>query len=270
MQNNKSHRWWQSFFLLYSVGLLGILSLIPYLRRQIDKVVRSAEEPPNVPAPLMVVLALVQSSALLAVAVFGGLKLAPRLGLRSHLVSSVGKYSPRISAEAFGRELRSALFGAVLTSALIFLGEALFRPWTGEALERLEEEEPRSPSLTVMGVLYGGLTEELLMRWGLVSLLAELSRRVRGEGASEGQAPTGGTMWGAILLAALLFGVGHLPALAALVTLTPALVARTILLNAAGGIIFGVLFWKESLEAAMVAHGGSHVVMSLTQWVRGK
>lgn len=260
----------KSFLILFGAGFLGILSLSPYLRRQIKKAVASAGETPKIPVPLMVALAMVQSSALLALAVFGGLKLAPRLGLRSHLVSRVQPRSSRAPTGDLGRELRSALFGAVLTPALIFLGEALFRPWTGEALEQLEEEQPRSLSLTMMGVLYGGLTEELLMRWGLVSLFADRFRRRRGRGDVEGHLPTSGTMGAAILLAALLFGVGHLPALAALITLTPALIARTILLNAAGGIVFGFLFWKESLEAAMLAHGGSHVVMSLAQWVQGK
>lgn len=68
-------------------------------------------------------------------------------------------------------------------------------------------------------------------------------------------------MWAAIIVSALLFGVGHLPALATSIGLTPALITRTVLLNAIGGIGFGWLFWRRSLEAAMVAHMAFHIVL---------
>ena len=267
MRKNNTSFAWKSFLALFGLGLLGILSLVPYARRQVEKAIGKAPETQKLPAPLLVVLALVQSAVLLALAVFGGLKLAPRLGLRSHVASWAGGGGTERATGGLGEESRLALVGALLTPTLIFLGEALFRPWTGEALARLEEELPRTRSLTLMGVLYGGITEELLMRWGLVSLFARLLQRVRGDGDRE-TSPAAPVMWGAIGIAAVLFGVGHLPAVAALVTLTPALITRTILLNTAGGAIFGFLYWKESLEAAMLAHGGSHVIMSLVQWVR--
>lgn len=75
-------------------------------------------------------------------------------------------------------------------------------------------------------------------------------------------------MWTAIVVSAVLFGVGHIPALAQAVSLTPALVARTVLLNAVAGFLFGWLYWRRSLEVAMVAHASFHVplvVLSLVQ-----
>ena len=69
------------------------------------------------------------------------------------------------------------------------------------------------------------------------------------------------------MVSALLFGLSHLPALAAQAELTVGLVARTVLLNALGGVAFGVLFWRRHLEAAMVAHASAHVVISLIAWV---
>ncbi len=66
-------------------------------------------------------------------------------------------------------------------------------------------------------------------------------------------------VWAAIILAAVLFGLGHLPALAGMVTLTPLIVFRTVLLNALGGLLFGWLFWRRNLETAIVAHAAGHV-----------
>jgi hypothetical protein len=108
----------------------------------------------------------------------------------------------------------------------------------------------------LLGLLYGGIVEELLLRWGVMSLLVWLGWRVilRKEGSA-----SPAIFWGAIIVAAVLFGIGHLPALANMVALTPLLVIRTILLNALGGILFGWLFWRRGLEVAMVAHAAAHV-----------
>ena len=66
----------------------------------------------------------------------------------------------------------------------------------------------------------------------------------------------------------MLFGLGHFPALAQSVTLTPVLVARTVLLNERTPATVGWLYWRRSLEAAMVAHASFHVplvALSLVQ-----
>ncbi len=59
----------------------------------------------------------------------------------------------------------------------------------------------------------------------------------------------------AIVLAALAFGVGHLPAaIASGVARGPLQSARIVVLNMLAGIVFGALYWKLGLEHAMVAH----------------
>jgi membrane protease YdiL (CAAX protease family) len=70
-------------------------------------------------------------------------------------------------------------------------------------------------------------------------------------------------MWIAISLAAILFGVGHLGAAATVYELTPFVIARTIAGNALFGIVFGWLFWRRSLEAAMIAHATGHLTLTI-------
>ncbi len=67
--------------------------------------------------------------------------------------------------------------------------------------------------------------------------------------------------WIANLLAAVLFGLGHLPTTAALVVLTPMVVARAIVLNGLVGVVCGWLYWRESILAAMVAHFFGDIVL---------
>ena len=67
--------------------------------------------------------------------------------------------------------------------------------------------------------------------------------------------------WGAIVIAALLFGVGHLPAAANLWSLDEMVVVRTLALNAIAGLAFGWLYWKRGIEMAMLAHFSADIVL---------
>jgi membrane protease YdiL (CAAX protease family) len=107
-------------------------------------------------------------------------------------------------------------------------------------------------------VLYGGITEELLLRWGLMTTLVWLMWRFlqRRHGV-----PRAGYVWLAICISALLFGVGHLPIASMLADeLSGSAVAYVVGTNAAFGLLFGFLFWRHGLESAMIAHATAHVV----------
>jgi membrane protease YdiL (CAAX protease family) len=71
-------------------------------------------------------------------------------------------------------------------------------------------------------------------------------------------------VWLAIVISALLFGVGHLPYASVVV---PALngvgVVFIVLANTVFGIVFGYLYWRRGLESAMMAHGVAHLVAYL-------
>lgn len=66
--------------------------------------------------------------------------------------------------------------------------------------------------------------------------------------------PPAQVLWIAIFLSVIIFGLGHLPAAAATISLSPGVIAYIIVGNAVGGIIFGWLFWRWSPEAAMFTH----------------
>ena len=103
-------------------------------------------------------------------------------------------------------------------------------------------------------LLYGGVTEEIIARWGLMSVLVWLSLRLLPHGDLPFVIGIAG--------AALIFAAGHLPLLFALVS-TPSiwLVAAVLLGNMLVGIGFGWLYWRYGLEAAMVAHAGAHGIV---------
>src|SRR5262249_24688424 len=104
---------------------------------------------------------------------------------------------------------------------------------------------------------YGGIDEEVFLRFGVMTLL------VLGVGKifHTGERPTGTAFWLANIIAATLFGLGHLPATAMLMPLTRLVVLRALLLNGIPGVVFGLLYWKRGLEAAMVSHFAADLVL---------
>ncbi|MFC7068843.1 CPBP family intramembrane glutamic endopeptidase [Halobaculum lipolyticum] len=203
---------------------------------------------------LLLVLVSVQPALLLATAVAVGLVAAPRVALRSR-VRDRADGDPAAWA-GFGAELRpavglGALAGVVLLAAAALLGTDGAVSGDGASVAAVLSGVP-------LRILYGGITEELLLRWGVMSAVAAVLWH-----ANDGERGvlSAGVAWTAILVSAVLFGVGHIPAAQTLYgELTPSVVAFVVVGNAAAGVAYGWLFWRHSLEAAMVGHAATHVV----------
>jgi hypothetical protein len=236
---------------LCGLGLPGILSLIPMIIGQMDGLPPELAE---MPPALVVALSLINPLILLLISVVIGNLVARRVGLRSLVAEKVSHGTP------IWPQLRPHIlmaFGIGVLFAFVVLGlDQLMKPF--ESTDLVVEPATISGLLSqlLLGLLYGGIVEELLLRWGVMSLLVWIGWRLfqRGQGQAH---PV--LVWVAITLAAVLFGIGHLPAMASMVELTPLIIFRTILLNALGGMIFGWLYWRRSLEVAMVAHAAGHV-----------
>ncbi len=100
-------------------------------------------------------------------------------------------------------------------------------------------------------LLYGGISEEIITRWGLVSLVAWA--------LAAGRVPEPVSV--AIVLAALIFALGHLPLVFAVAPDAPRWVLTAVVAgNFTPGIGFGVLFAVLGLEAAIMAHMAAHAL----------
>lgn len=204
------------------------------------------------PAPLWVILlaSFAQSGLFIALAVWSGGVLAAQVGL----------HAPAFEAAVTARSITSALRPQLLPGLVagVLGGAGLFAIGGYASPAALAEVQQRFAVPILARVLYGGITEELLLRWGLMTVLVWLAWRfLQGRRGS----PRTIYYWLAIVVSALLFGAGHLPAAAFLVgELTGELVLFVVGVNAAFGVVFGYLFWRYGLEAAMIAHMGAHVV----------
>jgi Type II CAAX prenyl endopeptidase Rce1-like len=240
---------WRRAWPLALLGLIAVLSLLlqPLPAELLAKAPELAALPPL--AQRAVLLANPFILVLLAAVV--GAALAHRVGLRSVLAGTAPAAGwAVITAQAAGAGFA---LGLVLAAA-----DAAAAPLLGPAWQALVAAAPGGATATVMGVLYGGVAEEVMLRWGVMSLVAwALTLLLRSQARAVSMAL-------AVAVAAMLFAAGHLPAVAAQLDLTPAIVARTLVLNGFAGLLYGWLFWRHHLEAAMVAHACTH--LGLAAW----
>ena len=206
------------------------------------------------PAPLWVILlaSFAQSGLLLALAVWAGVALARAVGLDAPVFKAAVTGRPIFPV--LRPQLRPGLVAGALGGMLLF---AVGR----YAPAALAEAQQLFALPLVARVLYGGITEELLLRWGLMTTLVWLAWRSLRRRREAVQARF---VWLAIAVSALLFGVGHLPAVAVLAgSLEAHVVVFVIGANTVIGLFFGYLYWRYGLEAAVIAHAVAHVVSDL-------
>ena len=75
-----------------------------------------------------------------------------------------------------------------------------------------------SPWQGFLASFYGGINEEIAMRLFFVTLLVWLFHRIK---RTKDGKPTDLAMWLAVTMAAILFGIGHLPFAVTVTSLTP-------------------------------------------------
>ncbi len=250
----RNYPFWKPFFALFVIGMIGVLSLYLVAMPQIEELKALQPELADMPVALLMVLTFIQPTILLMITVAVGCLTAPKAGLVSLIYENSAYGSamlPRLK-----QQYKLAIVLGLAFALVVVLLDMAFMPFMGEQFKAFEQQEYNLFAQLGMGMLFGGITEELMLRWGFMGLLAWLGWKVVNRSANK---PSPGVIWAAIVIAAIAFGVGHLPALAAMVPLNSIIIVRTVFLNAIGGVVFGWLFWKKSLEAAIIAHAFTHV-----------
>lgn len=234
---------WRLCFALFLIGLPGVLALAWVITQNLPSDYRSA-----MPDWLIGAVSILQNTLLLSIAAFTGARFAPRVGLNAPVLSAW--LAGRPSRAAIGSIIKPAITGGVL-GVIILLGYNALIPVRPEALQQ------QNALPLIVRILYGGITEEILLRWGLMTWVAWLIWRIC---RAEAGALSPGIAWIAVVISAVVFGIAHLPAAQALFgELNSPLIACVVAGNAAFGMIAGYLFWRHGLEAAVLAHVFAHI-----------
>ncbi|MFN2407463.1 MAG: type II CAAX prenyl endopeptidase Rce1 family protein [Pyrinomonadaceae bacterium] len=245
------------FAILWVAGMAGVLSLLlidlPALIANLPGA--SGSELPFHPL-LIKVVSTIQPTILLSLAIFIGIQLAHRVGLSAPAAEALAKGNDFVSA--LKPQVLPGLIAGFIAGVMIISSWLLFRPLLPPVfITRAERLNTSMPFL--MRILYGGVTEEMLLRWGLLTLLVWVLWRIFQQGRG-----TPRTIYfvSAIVISSVVFGIGHLPLVRALgVDFTVPIVAFVVLANSLFGLIAGYLYWRNGLEAAIIAHMSAHIVL---------
>lgn len=249
--------------LLFSLGTVGILTIIPYQLKMLQN--NEYIDLINISIPLLMTINLIQDIVVLFVLVLIGVRLLRRTQLSVPILDAWvhKKPIPSISKKWIFLGIGVTFIGTVL---VLLLDVLFFSPL-------IDVPEDQLPVMTwwegLLTIFYGGITEELMVRlFGMtlvIWIFAKITKREKEE------IPSSFYCIG-IVTAALIFGVAHLPATHELFgELSGIIITRALLLNGILGLWFGYLFWKKGLEYAIIAHMSAdffiHFVFNLLQQI---
>jgi len=233
---------------LFILGFLGVLTLLTAtLPLPLNNL---PEQLAQLPPFIIKLLILINPTILLLIAVTVGTVLYDKVNLTVPTISSLLRIKhPQTS---FIQQLKYGVSLGLLAGIFIMLIAFIFKQVIPEEFKILENKI----EFTLLARFgYGGIVEELLLRFGFMTLVvwitSKLTRRLNDI-----------TYWIGIILPAILFAVAHFPIVFASVSHPSFLLLTYILIdNFIGGLIFGWLYWKKGLEAACIAHIFTHVAM---------
>ena len=236
---------WRLGGALWLLGMPGVVAVLWALL----PLLRGHEALLPLPLWAVVLLSGLQTAVLLALAVAVGVWLSPRVALQAPAISAW--LDARPVAPVLRAQYKPAMLGGI-AGAMWLWALSLVAPTA------LQPSGAQSAMPLVAQLLYGGITEELLVRWGLMTLLLWVGWRV----VQRGQGPPGKALVAvAVLFSAVLFALGHLPAAQAMAgLLTLPVVAFVLVGNTVFGLVTGWLYARHGLEAAMLAHILAHLL----------
>ena len=244
------------YFALLAASLLGTLAILPFsytLLKQMDTPIPEGLIPVALAAT--VVIELLLSAAMIAL----GLGLGPRLEMGWLSVepeSSTGESSlgrrlwlwvgePLVIGIALGLSIVVTLWSVEVKGAK---DKALSMPNAWEGL---------------LASIGAGIREEIWLRLGLLTFIVWLGVKLIRAYNGQQSTPPAQVFWIANLVSALSFAAIHIPQAQMLMGLTVQLLVFVFVGNGVPGLVFGWLYWRRGLIAAMVAHFGLDLVLKV-------
>ncbi len=242
---------WKLFGILLVACVLSVIAVLPYTLTLQGDLLK------GLPISLyaLLVAQILQNVLIFALFIFVGLYLGERVSLGVPILE--GWLNNEEVKPYFKSILGISILSGVGAGVLIIVLDIVFG--IIHPLKIAQTSAVIPPAWQgFLASFYGGIGEEVAMRLCLMTLLAWVFWRIKS--TREGT-PTNEGMWLAIVGAAVIFGLGHLPTTAAVMEITPFIVARAVILNGVGGVIFGWLYWKKGLESAMISHFSVDIVL---------
>jgi membrane protease YdiL (CAAX protease family) len=226
---------------LLFLTLVTQLGSLPYIMGRAEQMPNATVQSFQFMAIATVVIVLILTIPLAGL----GLWLGGRVGLGAPLLTDLLRRRPG-AVERLRRDAMLAVPLGLGVGVIVAGIRMLIVPYMPRALAELVHPG----ALAGLGAAAGaGVAEEVWLRLGVMTILAWAGARLLGHSEIWPM-----VAWPANVLAALAFGLIHLPQLAQFGAATPIAIAGTLLGNGIVGVFCGWLYWRRSLVAAILAH----------------
>lgn len=245
-----------SYFILkiFIIGLFGVMSLL------LSDFQTSIELPQEIISQFssrqIQLLLLVNPLIFLSLAVLIGSICFRKVGLKAPILSSkfdIQKHQPLIKEFLKVGVISGVALGIILTLISIFSEQMIN--------SELFNSQLNSELSLVTRLMYGGITEEIILRFGLMTFLVWIMSKIT-------KSESNSVFLVAILISSLLFAVAHLPVVYATVEVVSlGLVTYILIGNSIGGLVYGYLYWKKGLECSMISHMTTHITFVVVNFL---
>jgi membrane protease YdiL (CAAX protease family) len=235
------------FLILLAAGIFANIAVLPYtfslVLLQMPK-----------PIFLFIPAVIIQAAIMFSIFIFIGLYLGNKVGLGAPIIEDW------LNGESVKGRFKSVLIISIVLGLLVgillfFLDRFAFAVYV-EPVTAFQAEPPLWQRFLVC--FYGGIGEEIAMRLFLMTLIVWISYKIA---STKDNRPTNLGIWSAIIIISIIFGLGHLPMTAKFMEITPVVVIRAITLNGIAGVVFGWLYWKKGLGAAVISHFSADIIL---------
>jgi len=232
---------------LFILGFIGILSILTMKLPIPEETMKLLLE--KLTANQIKLVTLINPTIMLAIAIVIGVILYKKVNLKVLIIEGLITRESNWNLKPI---IKYGIIGGLIGGILITLISFIFHPFLPN--EFIELGENMKLSLATR-FLYGGFTEEILLRFGFMTLIVWVASKIIKNGKNS-------IYWIGILISSILFAFGHFPIVfQAVENPSISLFAYILIGNSIGGIIFGWLYWKKGLESAFIAHIFAHIIM---------
>jgi Type II CAAX prenyl endopeptidase Rce1-like len=243
---------WRIFWMLLIASMLGVAALLPYILSLFGKIILARPLP--MPLSVLIVVQFMENGLLFAAIISLGFLLARKVGIETPILQR-WLYSAQ-GALPKGAVGVPVVSGVAIGALILLAFYTIFFPQIPEWPMAVEAMLPIWKRF--LACFYGAINEELLARLFSRSLFLWLLRKIARE-----KSPQAGVaiFWTANVIVALLFAAGHIPSAKLFMPITPMVLAAIFSMNGVASLLFGYLCWKRGLEAAMLAHFSTDIML---------
>jgi Type II CAAX prenyl endopeptidase Rce1-like len=243
---------WKIFWVFLFASVAAMAGILPLVFALYRKIISNGPLP--MPLPVLIAVQLMESALLFAALIAVGLFLAGKVGIEMPLLA---RWFYRSQRPAPKNAMLGPLFAGLVVGALgLLIFYTCFRSHLPDWPVAAEAALPVWKRL--LACFYGAINEEILARLFAFSVVLWVLRKI----AREKTAQAGPIVfWIGNAIVAVLFVLAHLPSAKIVMPITPLLLAALFSINGMVSLVCGYLCWRRGLEAAMLAHFATDIVV---------